>query len=229
MAGTSYLPSRQEELSSYCAALAGKLVADPTGFGLDVDQAGKYQVLQVAYSDALAVALDSETRSPANIVKKNTARDVLIAETRKLVDIMQAWPGMTNDKRSELNITLRDNIPTPAPIPASAPEVNVTSVSGRLFNIELRQVGSDKRAKPARVHAAWIYTAFGDEQPTTFDTFMFRGEARKTDTQIVMPESVAPGTKVWVSACWVNTAGKPGPASLPIATWTTHGSMNVAA
>ncbi len=79
------------------------------------------------------------------------------------------------------------------------------------------------------MRAAWIYTAFGDEQPTTLETFDFRGEARKTDTQFVMPESVAPGTKVWVSACWVNTAGKPGPASLPIATWTTHGTMKIAA
>ncbi|XAL99355.1 hypothetical protein OT109_17465 [Phycisphaeraceae bacterium D3-23] len=219
------MPSRQVELGRFFASLSSKLVADPEGYGLVAAQAAAYQTLQQAYAAALTVALDPATRSPTHIQKKNAARDAAIAETRKLVDIMQAWPGMTNAKRSALGISLRDNVHTRAAIPSSAPKVSVDSVSGRLFNIALRKDDSTSRSKPTGVRAAWVYTAFGDEQPTTFGAFDFRGEARKADTQIVMPESVAPGTKVWVSACWVNTAGKPGPASLPIATWTTHGSI----
>jgi hypothetical protein len=40
-----------------------------------------------------------------------------------------------------------------------------------------------------------------------------------------MPPEVAVGSKVWVSACWVNTADKPGPVSLPVFTWTNHGAF----
>lgn len=226
---TNYLPTRQAELARWANDFSALITADPEAYGLTAPQATAYTSVRQKYVDALDLATNPNTRSPVNIEKKNTAKKALIAKTRELVDICQAWPEMTNDKRAELGITVRDNTPTPTPIPTNAPKVSVASVSGRLFNLELRKDDSTSRAKPSGVRAAWIYTAFGDEQPTTFESFNFRGEARRTDTQIVMPQSVAPGTKVWVSACWVNNAGKPGPASLPIATWTTHGNMNVAA
>lgn len=224
MPNYGYMPSRQEELGRFFASLSGKLVADPEGFGLVAAQAAAYQALQQAYAEALTVALDPATRSPTNIQKKNTARDAAIAETRKLVDIMQAWPGMTNAKRSELGISLRENTATPVPIPSRAPVVKVASVDGRLFNIELRKMGSDSKARPTGVRAAWLYTYVGEEMPS-FEQMTFRGSATKTDTQIVLPADVAVGSKVWISACWVNTTEKPGPVSLPIFTWTTHGSM----
>jgi hypothetical protein len=40
-----------------------------------------------------------------------------------------------------------------------------------------------------------------------------------------MPQDVPTNAKVWVSACWVSTSGKPGAVSLPVFTWTNHGQM----
>ncbi len=139
-----YVPTREGELLAWTSNLATKLVADPPGYGLDVQAAADYQAVQQAFAAALTVALDPATRSPTNIQKKNTARGASIAETRKLVDIMQAWPGMTNAKRSELGISLRENTYTRATIPSSAPKVSVDSVSGRLFNIALRKDDSTR-------------------------------------------------------------------------------------
>lgn len=221
----NFVPSRESDLVAFSRNMSVLINADPLIYGLDVKQGTNFQALFDAF-DALFIACnDPGTRTPTAIQNKKTAKTALIAEIRRLAAIIQAYPGTTDGMRRDLNLTVRDYEPTPVPVPAESPVMTVTSVSGRLFNLELRQVGSDSRAKPDGVRAAWIYTAFGDEQPTTFEVFQFRGEARKTDTQIVMPESVAPGTKVWVSACWVNTAGKPGPVSMPIATWTTHGTM----
>lgn len=221
----SYMPSRESDLLTWVNNLNTKVAAGPEGYGLTIEQAGSLAAAVAAFATAYQTANGSDTRSPANIEVKNTAKDAMIVLVRALVKICQAWPEMTDDKRALLGITVPDTDPTPVPIPTSAPKVSVASVSGRLFDVELRKDDSPSRSKPTGVRAAWIYTAFGEEQPTTFEVFNFRGEARKTDTQIVMPPSVAPGTKVWVAACWVNAAGKPGPVSMPIATWTTHGMM----
>lgn len=218
-------PPREADLLAWSLNADLIFKDEAAAYGVSAEQQAAFAVLVTAFQALYNECNQPGTRTPTKIEQKKIAKKALVTEARKLIAIVQAFPGTTDDMRRDLDVTIRDSEPTPVPVPTSAPVVTVTSVEGRLFNLELRQVGSDSRAKPDGVRAAWIYTAFGDEQPTTFEVFQFRGEARKTDTQIVMPESVAPGTKVWVSACWVNTAGKPGPVSMPIATWTTHGTM----
>lgn len=229
MPNYGYLPSREWDLAAYCQSLSTKINADPALYGLTLAQGVAYQTAQEAFGAALQTASDPNTRSPTSIGVKNIKKKELITLTRSYVDICQAYPEMTDEKRLYLGIPVRDRNPTPAPIPATAPVVNITSVQGRLINLQLREEGSERRGKPEKVSTAWIYSYLGEDSPL-FSQMSFAGSSPKTDTFIVLPESVPVNTKVWISACWVNTTEKPGSVSIPVFTFTNHGtSQNMAA
>jgi len=224
MPNQSYLPSREAELLTWSTNFNNQVQADSAGVGLSAEQATALNTAQTAFASAYDTAHDPITRSPLNIQLKNEKKAALIALVRQDVAIIQAFPGTTDAQRTALGITVRDNTPTPAPIPATSPVVTVAAVEGRLFNLELREVGSERRGKPAGVKCAWIYTYVGEDLPT-FEQMTFRGSTGKTDTKIVLPADTPVGSKVWISACWVNTAEKPGAVSLPIFTSTNYGPM----
>lgn len=72
---------------------------------------------------------------------KNDARRLLVRSEngiRKLVDIIQVYPGTTNQMRSEINITIKDTIPTPVPPPSTQPRVTLTGVDDNTVYFYLR-------------------------------------------------------------------------------------------
>ena len=174
---------------------------------------------------AYGAATNPGTRTPVNVQTKNNLRKSMTATVRRLVKVVQAWPEMTDTKRRLLGISVPDVDPSPVPVPGGVPLLEVVSVQGRILNVVLREEGSTGRAKPAKVRCAYLYTYVGEAEPTSFGVFTFYAEATRTNPQVVMPESVLPGTKVWLSACWVNGKGEAGSACMPVATWTNHTAM----
>lgn len=217
-------PPREADLLAW--ALNADLIFkdEAAAYGVSVEQQAAFALLVTAFQALYNECNQPGTRTPTKIEQKKIAKKALVTEARKLIAIVQAFPGTTDDMRRDLDVTIRDYEPTPVPVPTSAPVVNVTSVEGRLFNLSLREAGSDNKSKPDGVGAAWLYTYVGEEMPA-FEQMDFRGSATKADTQIVVPADVAVGSKVWISACWVNSNQKPGPVSLPIFSWTNHGAM----
>ncbi len=223
-----YVPTREGELLAWTSNLATKLVADPPGYGLDVQAAADYQAVQQAFAAAYALATDPATRTPVNIEDKTEEKQALIAATRPLVQTLQNWSGMTNGKRKDLGIPVRDNEPTPIGIPTEMPVLRVTEVSQRVLDLELLNQENEKR-KPNGVRSAWLYTHVGADPSPDLTQWKFEGESTRSNPQIVFPESVAPGTEVWVTALWVNPTGKPGPACAPVKSYTGHDGLSQAA
>lgn len=219
-----YLPSREAELLIWMTTFQSLISAEPGDYGLSDEQASTFATAYNRFRNAYQTAHNPLTRSPGNVEIKNTTKKALIAETRRLVRVVQAWPQITDDKRAALGITVPDTDPSPVPVPSTAPAVSIASVQGRLLNVRLREEGSDRRGKPDDVGAAWLYTYVGETMPD-FAQMSFRGQSRRTYTQVVMAQDVPVGATVWVSACWVSTSGKPGAVSLPVQTWTNHGAM----
>lgn len=223
MAGT-YLPLTDGGLNNWGSNFLGQLTAQGAGLGVTPEQILAYGEVQSAYAVAYAAATTPQTRGTATIQAKNDAKTPLIVQSRELAMVITNNPVTTDLQRVEFGLTVRDEDPTPVPVPTEAPVVMVPSVEGRLLILRLRALGSDTRAKPAGVGSAWIYTFVGDVIPT-FEQLEFRGSVTRTDTKVVMPVDVPAGSKVWVSACWVSTSKKAGPVSLPVFTWTNHGAM----
>jgi hypothetical protein len=68
----------------------------------------------------------------------------------------------------------------------------------------------------------------GDAPPTALSDWSYEGSTGRTIVDVIIPSSVAPGTKVWLSAFWFNSRNQSGPASSPIETYTLGGLSKAA-
>lgn len=227
MSAMNFPPTRESQLRDWFVNYRDKLDSGPEAYGLTIEQAGEFVVPANAFIDAYAVATDPATRTTGTIEAKNDAKKVAVEQARKTVAICQASPVMTNFKRDQLQITIRDTDPTPVGVPGVAPELSIAQVTGRVLDLRLREPGSTRRGKPAGVSSAWLYSYVGEAQPTDFELMRFEGATTRTDPQVVIAPTVEAGTKVWVSACWVNPTGQPGPACQPVSAWTNGQSWQV--
>lgn len=221
----SYLPRKDAELLAWSQNYADVLAPDPTLYGLTMEQVGEYQTVQGDYALAYAAANHALTRTKASIETKNMAKAALVAETRKLVDICQAWPGMTNDKRAQLQITIRDSTPTPVPVPTVEPQLDVVSVQGRTVKIRLRDKVTGERKKPAGVQGAAVLSYVGESIPSSLRDWTFEGNTTRTDVPVVFGESVPMGSKVFIAAFWYNRRAESGPACSPVAAHVGFGAL----
>ena len=188
----------------------------PDAYGVTAGQMSEYAVTRSRWLAAWELTKSPVTRSPANTVAKATARRHLYNATKGLIDIMQASPVMDDDKRAALGITIRSR-PSVVPAPSAAPGVEVVGVSGHLFLLRLRDVASpDRRRRPANARQAAVYTFAGDAPPADVGRWEMAELTGRTDVSVVVPAEVPPGTRVWVSACWVGTRSERGPYSVPV-------------
>ena len=142
----------------------------------------------------------------------------MIAETRKLVKIIQASPAINNDKRAALGITVPDTDPTPVPPPEDAPQLDIVSVEGRTVKLRLRDAATGKRKKPEGVATATVLSYVGEDIPADIRDWSFEGNDTRLDTEVAFGDEFTPATKVWLTAFWSNRRGESGPACAPVST-----------
>ncbi len=229
MTAKTYLPSREADLRTWAKNFSDHVEEGPATYGVTVEQSSAMVNANDEFDDAYLKANDPTTRSPTSIQQKNTRKKELIVEIRKLVAIIQAFPGTTDTMRRALGITVRDVDPTPEPVPATAPSIDVTAVDGYTIKIRLHGTESPRRGKPAGVQGAAVFSAVGDSAPTALSDWTFQGNTTRTDVTVQMPGSMAPGTKVWLTAFWYNRKAQSGPATTPTSTYVGYGGLSQAA
>lgn len=225
---SNYLPTREADLLAWSTNLSQQLAAGPEGYGLTIEEAAAYAAVQSAFAAAMGLVSDPLTRNTPAIADKNDKKQALIAATRPLVQTLQAWPEMTNAKRETLEIPVRDYDPTPVGPPEQMPVLRVTAVRGRVLDLQLLDQ-DNKKQKPAGVRSAWLYSHTGMNPPTNLQAWRFEGGSTKSNPQLVIPDDVAVGTEVWVTAQWVSPTDKPGPACAPVKTHINYVGLNEAA
>ena len=229
----SYLPTVESQLLSWAQNFNGFIAADPAAYSLSLEQAAAYSAALTAFSDALAVANNASTRTKPSIQAKNTAKKNLIALTRPLVNQIQAFSGTTDEMRADLQITIKDATPTSVPVPTMYPSLTVVAVMGRTIKVNLRARDadgnvSDSRARPVGVKGAAVYFASGEEYPQTIAGWSFSGNVSATTFDVPIPDSVAAGSKVYLTAQWYNTKSQTGPACPPVETSIARGLAQAA-
>jgi hypothetical protein len=225
----SYIPQREADLLNWSTNFDAAIAATPTAYGLTAEQATDYTTAQAAFAQAYQLSNNPATRTPSAIETKDDAKAALIAETRKLVNIVQAYPGTTDTMRVSLGITVRDYDPTPVPVPETAPLIEVKSVTGYTIALRLQNTESTKRAKPAGVIGAAVFSYVGDAAPTDLGDWKFEGNTSQTATTVTVPGTVAAGSKVWLTSFWFNRRSESGPATQPISTNIQGGGLSQAA
>jgi len=215
-----YLPSREAELNTWASTFNNHIVATPASFGLTVAQATAFTALFNTWQAFYLIANNPSTRTPSAIQSKNTFKDAMIdgpGGIRQLVNIIQAFPDLTNTQRVDLGITVPDASPTPVPPPANPPVLTVVSTLGRVVKLQLRDfTDSEKRGRPEGVAGATILMFVGEEPPIDPVQWIFVLNTTRTTVDINFPPSVAPGARVWMTAFWKNPREQAGPTSVPV-------------
>src|SRR3954454_6322668 len=203
MAGLKdYFPSREAELVNWSNNFSTKISATPTAFGLSALQASSFATVNTAWVNAYNAANDDSTNSRAARITKDDAKRVMIANARALVKIVQAFPGITDTQRADLGITVPKPGPTPSPVATEAPELTIASVNGHMIKVRLRELGSEKRGKPKFTFGALLMSYAGETPPPTAEGWRLEGTVTRSIFEVLVPGTVAAGTKVWFSACW---------------------------
>ena len=191
----------------------------PEAFGGTADQAAQYVTTRNRFVSLVNAVENPNTATKPARVARDEARRTLENATRMLVDVIQAWPQMTDEKRAELDITIRDRKPTRKPRPKMAPLVQLVSQSGRTINIKLLDsTDPERRGRPVDVAGTSLLSYVGDLPPADLSGWTFEGNTTKTKESITFPVGTPPGAKVWVCAVFYNTRAETGPVSEPTAT-----------
>ena len=226
---SSFIPAREASLVTWANNFGSMISSTPTAFGLTSAQATNFATFNTAWVSSYNTAMAPLTRSPANIIAKNQAKHNMIVTARMLAGIIQKYPAITNTQRSELGLTVPVN-PSPIPAPGTAPVLEVGSVIGWTVRVKLHDSASgSKRARPAGVSGASVFSFVGAIAPPDMTLWQFQGNVSRTTLDVVFANSIAAGAKVWLSAYWFNTRKASGPACAPVPTNLQGGSVSMAA
>lgn len=210
-----FIPAREADLVSFTNNMATLLGDVPAQFGLDTDQGDAYVALNTQWVNAYNLTQNGLTRSRSNIISKNELKKQIVALTRQYARIMNAWPDMTNAKRAQLGLTVREPEPTPVPAPTTAPKIDVMGVYGRTLFLNLSDPGSDRRGKPDKVQHAVVFSYVGTTPPPSLDGWTFEANVTRTTTQVTFDADLPPGATVYVTAMWQNFRAESGPMATP--------------
>jgi hypothetical protein len=223
-----FLPSRDSELVTWSNTFSAFLTATPTVVGITAAQATAYAALNSSWLTSYATANAALTRSPANIITKNSVRKALTISARQLAKIIQGYPGTTDAQRAELGLTI-PAVPTPVPVPSAAPNIDIVSRTGTTVRIKLHDGTGTKRGKPAGVAGASVYSYVGATPPSTGAGWTFEGNTTRTEIDVQFAATLVPGTIVWLTACWYNPRGQSGQGCTPLSAILAGGGMSLAA
>ncbi len=230
MARTNFLPGSDADLRDWGASFVSQVEAAPTPqtFGLDDTEASAFVDAFAAYNAAYIKAHDEATRGPLATREKNTARDSFRTTARTTVAIVQAFPGTTDDMRQALQITIADSTRTPVPPPDQAPRLQVTSVNGHVVTLKVLDE-NDRKRKPANVTTFNLFRYVGEAPPADIGQWQFVSGNSKLDVEVQLPLTLPVGSKVWLTAQWLNRKAETGPAADPILTRVNYGGLSQAA
>lgn len=197
-------------------------------YGLTTAQASDYADLNNLYATAYNTALTPATRTRVTVLAKNEARKNMVELARQLADYIIGNMDVTNAQLAELGLDPRTSR-TPAPVPETAPDIDILSVVGRVIKIRIHDASVGKRGKPKYVKGATVFVHYGPTPPEDVSSWTFAGSITRNVFEWTVPGTVAPGSQVWITAFWFNNKSQAGPAALPVSTYTQYGPVSMAA
>ena len=219
---TDYLPHRDLELAGWATRFAQIVSEAPGDYGLTAGQAADYAAAQQDYVEALTTAMQPSTRTPPAVQRKNDAKAELVMLSRRMVSIVQAYPGTTDTARVALEITVRKKRVKAVAATTQKPRVRVLEIAGGRVKLEIRSFEGHGRARPRGVKGYTLYSFVGPTPPTSLRQWTFEGNDIEPTRTVRVPPDVPSGSQVWFVANWFNNRMQPGPMSDPVTTHIVH-------
>jgi hypothetical protein len=226
MTARSFFPSKDAQLVEWGLRFGQLISLSPAIYGLLSTQTAAFTVLATNFDLTWRAVDDKSTRSKSKVLAKNTARELMKADARRLASIIYGQPNLSPQQISELGLTVKKTRPTPRPAPGTAPTIDVVEVSGWTMTIALKNGQSVRRGKPVDVQGASLFTYVGPTAPINVTDWTFATLVSKTTTKLVFDSSLPPGTTVWVTAFWFSPALESGPAAKPVSAQIQFGGIS---
>jgi hypothetical protein len=220
------LPDAQ--LATASTSFFNQINAEPAVYGLSVQNAADYGVLNSAYQAALSLAMGESTRTRVTVSSKNAARAALCDLAKVLGSSIRNTASVTNAQLLGLGLLPRAGRSVVGQ-PTVAPVVDCVAVIGRTVKVRLRVMNANRRGKPEGVALATIFSCVGDQPASDIANWKYEGVTSKVAMDVTFPDSVAGGSQVWITATWANSRGQAGPMANPASTYVAGGGVTARA
>jgi hypothetical protein len=225
------VPTTDARLADWSTNFQARGSATPTVFSLTAAMMTQYTTLHDAWMAAYNAAKATGARSKALVIAKDDAKANLLPYARELYALIQASLTVTNENKTLIGVTVRNNQPSPMPPVAESPLLTLLSVVGRVGRYKLADRAFPlSRRKPANAEGAVILSATGATPPPAGDPgWKLEGQTGRNIFVVEFGADVAPGTTCWVTTMWYNRRGEYSPACPAVPTYLQVGPLQQAA
>jgi hypothetical protein len=196
---------------------ASRIATEFGSLGLTSAQAADYQTASSNYGRAYETAITPATRTRGAVAAKDLTAKRLRDISASFAKIIDAQPNVTPEQKIDLGLAVR-SAPTPIPVPQVVPLLEILGVRGNNVTGRVRNADTSRRSRPTGTKGAKIYSFVGSAPSDNIADWKFEGDTTKAEFLVEFPQSVAPFSKVWLTAQWINPRLQAGPACTPVAT-----------
>jgi hypothetical protein len=215
MAARSFLPTRDAALLAWSLNFSTLINDSPESFGLSAPLAALYAALHAAFATAME-GVEPGIRNQSAVARKNAARRSLKINAGLLSRLVQGTSTVSDAQKRTLALNVRA-MPTRVPAPAFAPGLEIVSVRGFTAKLRLHDPQTiGKRAKPAGVSGASVFSHVGPAAPGSIADWTFEGSTGRTTMEVHFPGTLPAGATVWFTAFWFNPRKQGGPIAAPV-------------
>lgn len=213
----SYIPSRDPAFDTWADNFQTQIAASPATFGLAVPDAVAITAAFDLWHAAFVLAITPATRTKPSVAAKDAQRAASTVTFRTYAQQIRANPGVTNEDKALLLITIPDTGRTPIPAPSTQPLLTLVGATPLTHTLRFADANSpDKRAKPFGALQLEVWRTIGVAPVTDPATSDYFGAATKQPfASTFAPADI--GKYATYFGRWVTRTGLVGPWSTPIA------------
>jgi hypothetical protein len=209
---SNFVNGTEEELLTGSANLAQRLLLGYAAYGVPEAVAEALEQAQAVYASTYQTSKDPASRTKPAILAKRAAKRVLQQAIRQVFYLAEAYPGLNDEKRAQLGMTIpkpRENVSPPD----VRGDVDVVELVGNDVTVRVHSAGS---AMPRNVKLINAFVAVQETPPDAATQWQFQGSGTAKVQTLNLPASLPMGTTVWVIVQYANAKGESGPASIPV-------------
>jgi hypothetical protein len=214
------VPTRDVLLMPYSTNFNTRIVASASTYGLSAAQVTKFTGLYTPYIEAANAAAAEGQKNKSLVASRNSAKAALMPYFRELYAFIQANSDVADSAKVDLGIVIRRH-PAPQPAVATAPIITVKNVYGHNIELAIRGVGK-RRGRATNAAGCSLFSYVGEVAPAAGSSnWRAEGNVTRDSVVVVVPDEIAPGSKIFFTGFWYTRRGLSSVACTPI--WTHVG------
>ena len=218
-----FIPPNDAEFDSWQANHVTYLSAHLVALGLTPIDPDVVAVLagQTTWTTTYPAHIAAQAAAEAASAAKDAARAAYEVVLRRLVGRLQRSTSVDDSERQALGITVRDSIPTPAPVPTTKP-VLIPDTSARLrITVGFADEGTPtSKARPFGVIGCELWMKVGGPPPVDLSECEFVALDNRTPKTVEFEGADANKTVHFLGR-WQNSRGEKGPLSETVSATVT--------